>query len=72
MNAGRMNAGRMNAGRMNAFRSALWVLLPAALLLPGRAEAASRKTSLGLATVSAGTWTAYGDLDGFAPGSYSS
>lgn len=41
------------------------------LLTQGRAEAIPRKTSLGLATVSAGTWTAYGDLDGFIPGSYS-
>ncbi|MEO7423674.1 MAG: hypothetical protein ABI036_00715 [Fibrobacteria bacterium] len=32
--------------------------------------AAVRKTALGLATVSAGTWTVYGDLDGFLPKPY--
>lgn len=56
---------------MNRTESALWPLLALTLALPGRPEAADRKTSLGLATVSAGTWTAYGELDGFFPGSYS-
>lgn len=61
--------------RMDRTGSALWPLLAFPLLFPERPEAAAqsaaRKTSLGLATVSAGTWTAYGELDGFIPGSYS-
>jgi hypothetical protein len=54
---------------MRATRALLVFLLlfPAA----GAALAAVRKTELGLATVSAGTWTVYGDLDGFLPEPYS-
>ncbi|MDB5050876.1 MAG: hypothetical protein JWO30_3947 [Fibrobacteres bacterium] len=44
-------------------------LLAAFLLLPFHA-AAARNSSLGLATVSSGTWAAYGDLDGFVPKPY--
>lgn len=45
------------------------VLIAALLALAQAALAGTppaRKTSLGLATVSAGTWAVYGDLDGFA------
>lgn len=42
----------------------------AILLLPFLAQAATRRTSLGLATVSTGTWATYGTLDGFVPARY--
>lgn len=48
----------------NRFLPALLIGL---LQLTPASAASSRKSSLGLATVSMGTWAVYGDLDGFVP-----
>ncbi|MEO6095176.1 MAG: hypothetical protein ABIW76_05690 [Fibrobacteria bacterium] len=47
------------------------LVFPILFLAAAQAMAAGRKTELGLATVSTGTWTVYGDLDGFLPEPFS-
>jgi hypothetical protein len=61
---------RVPSAFLSVFLSLFPSIFPSTFLAAAGTASAARKTELGLATVSTGTWTVYGDLDGFLPDPY--